>query len=58
MTRVCEIAKQLCTQAQFNIFELASILNKKAPVVKDKVLPKLREYSNFVENGDIFYMHS
>ena len=56
MTRVCEIAKQLCTHAQFTMHELAGILNKKPAVIKDKVLPKLRENQDFVEENGVFYI--
>lgn len=58
MTRVCEIAKQLCARAQFTMQELGAVLNKKPAVIKDKVVAKLREDPNFAEENGVFYIRS
>lgn len=56
MLRVCEISARLCKQARFTIKELATVLGKKPAVVKDKILPYLRELPNFIEEDNIFYI--
>ena len=56
MTRVCEIATQLCQCARFTLAELAYVLNKKNDPIKSKVLPVLRENPRFVEEDGVFYI--
>lgn len=56
MTRVCEIAAQLCLHARFTISELAEVLHKKIVPVKDKIMPALRENPNFVSQDGVFYI--
>lgn len=56
MTRVCEIAAQLCLHARFTISELAEILHKKIVPVKDKIMPALRENPNFISQDGVFYI--
>ncbi|MBQ9817391.1 MAG: ATP-binding protein [Proteobacteria bacterium] len=56
--RLCEVSASILQEVRLSSAELADILHRKLPVVRDKIIPQLKQRSDFHQLDNTYYISS